>query len=154
MAKNNIKTETLIFQLRSLCSSNGDYSNKMDLIEQEYHDINRITNSKAYGNKQLLYKLFHANRFIDSSLRLFLEIHGCLSNQRSIGQYLEALTRSDTSAIFPMSEQLKNRFKDDIANVRNRFIHSSGQYPNCKEYNEIMDKIHECLQCVLKQSNI
>ena len=43
----------------------------------------------------------------------------------------------------------KLRFKEQIANVRNKYMHSSNQFPQEREVNILTNTTRECLQTVL-----
>lgn len=145
MAKSNKSTETLLVQLKSLCTT-GEQKDRYNDIESEhrvYKNVDRCTKA----NDQRLYRVLHATRMLDTSLQLFLDIHGC-RHGHSIGEYLDDLSRGSAD-LSRLNGYLKQRFKEQIANVRNKYMHSSNQFPRENEVNDLTSTIHECLQAVL-----
>ena len=84
---------------------------------------------------------------LDTSLQLFLDIHGC-RHGHSIGEYLDDLSRGSVD-LSRLNGYLKQHFKEQIANVRNKYMHSSNQFPRENEVNALISTIRECLQAVL-----
>ena len=91
--------------------------------------------------------LLHSTRMLDTSLKLFLDIHGCRHGY-SIGEYLNDLSNGNPG-LLRLNGSLKLRFKEQIANVRNKYMHSSNQFPQEREVNALTSIIRECLQAVL-----
>lgn len=145
MAKSNKSTETLLIQLGSLCTTNMQKDRYND-IESEHKEYNKVSQC-AKTDKQRLYRVLHATRMLDTSLKLFLDIHGCRRGN-SIGKYLDDLSRGN-SILMSLNGDLKKRFKADIADVRNKYMHSSNQFPRENDVNALAISIRECLQTVL-----
>ena len=146
MAKSNKSTETLLVQLKSFCTTDKQKDQYND-IESEHNVYNKVDH-RTKADNQRLYRVLHATRMLDTSLKLFLDIHGCLHNEHSIGEYLNRLSKNN-AGLLPLDENLKKRFKENIADVRNRYMHSSNQFPRENEVNTLTSTIHECLQAVL-----
>ena len=145
MAKSNKSTETLLVQLESLCKTNTQKDRYND-IESE-HSIYSKVEQRTKADDQRLYRVLHATRMLDTSLKLFLDIHGC-SHGHSIGDYLHDLSKRHPN-LLSLNGDLKKRFKKDIVDVRNKYMHSSNQFPRENEVNALTSCIHECLQAVL-----
>lgn len=147
MAKTCKSTETLLIQLEALCTSN-DQRNQYNDIRSE-HNIYQKVDKQAKGDGQRLYRALHATRMLDTSLRLFLDIHSCRTGC-SIGEYLKDLSKNHTDrSLLQLNGTLAKRFITKIANPRNKFMHTSNQFPQEKEVNELISSIRECLQTVL-----
>lgn len=147
MAKTNKTTETLILQLLSLCRNQAE-KDTCAIIETELREVDNVEKKFSSSRNVQLYRVLHITRFLDTSLRLFLDIHGCLGNRHSIGDYIKTLAKPN-NGLSQLNPHLKQRYIDDIANIRNKFLHTSGQKPNQREFNAIKDKIHECIQTTL-----
>lgn len=145
MAKSNKSTETLLIQLESLCTTDKQ-KDRYDDIESEHNIYNKVK-QHTKANDQRLYRVLHATRMLDTSLQLFLDIHGC-RHGHSIGEYLDDLSRG-SGDLSRLNGYLKQRFKEQIANVRNKYMHSSNQFPRENEVNALTSTIRECLQAVL-----
>ena len=145
MAKSNKSTETLLIQLESICTTNEQKDRYSD-IESEHNIYNKV-GQRTKADDQRLYRVLHATRMLDTSLQLFLDIHGC-RHGHSIGEYLDDLSRGSAD-LSRLNGYLKQRFKEQIANVRNKYMHSSNQFPRENEVNALTSTIRECLQAVL-----
>lgn len=145
MAKSNKSTETLLVQLESLCKTNTQKDRYND-IESE-HSIYSKVEQRTKADDQRLYRVLHATRMLDTSLKLFLDIHAC-RHRHSIGEYLDDLSRGSAD-LLRLNGYLKQRFKEQIANVRNKYMHSSNQFPQENEVNALTSASRECLQTVL-----
>lgn len=84
---------------------------------------------------------------LDTSLRLFLDIHGCCEGH-SIGEYLNKLSERNPG-LLPLNGYLKSRFKTGMFDVRNKYMHSSNNFSRENEVNALTSFIYECLQAVL-----
>ena len=147
MATTNKTTETLTMLLLSLCQNQAE-KDMCATIEMEYKEIDATEKKYSSSKNVHLYKVLHITRFLDTSLKLFLDIHNCCGNRHSIGDYLKTLSKPN-KGLTQLNSGLAKRYTEDIANVRNKYLHMSGQKPNQREYNEIKEKIHECLQTIL-----
>ena len=147
MAKTNKTTETLILQLFSLCRNQAE-KDVYVTVETEFAEVDNVGKKFSSSRNVQLYKVLHITRFFDTSLRLFLDIHDCRGNGHSIGDYIKALAKPN-NGLTQLNSNLSQRYVNDIANVRNLFLHTSGQSPTLREFNEIKNKIHECLQITL-----
>lgn len=147
MAKTNKTTETLMLQLLSLCRNQAE-KDICVTIETEFAEVGNVEKRFSLSRNVQLYKILHITRFLDTSLKLFLDIHECRGNRHSIGDYIKALAKPN-NGLTQLNSVLCQRYVNDIANVRNRFLHTSGQKPTQQEFNDIKDKIHECFQATL-----
>lgn len=145
MPKSNKSTETLLVQLESLCTTD-EQKDRYNDIESEHNIYNKVER-RAKANDQRLYRVLHATRMLDTSLKLFLDIHSC-RHGHSIGEYLDDLSRGSAD-LSRLNGYLKQRFKEQIANVRNKYMHSSNQFPRENEVNILTCSIRECLQVIL-----
>lgn len=145
MAKSKKSTETLLVQLESFCRTN-DQKDRYNDIESE-HNVHNKVERQTKSDNQRLYRVLHATRMLDTSLQLFLDIHNCRKGH-SIGEYLHELSKRN-AGLKPLDGCLKERFKGNIANVRNKYMHSSNQFPRENEVNALESTIRECLQAVL-----
>ena len=145
MAKSNKSTETLLVQLESLCTT-AEQKDRYNDIESEHCIYNKVE-SRTKADDQRLYSVLHSTRMLDTSLKLFLDIHGCRHGY-SIGEYLNDLSKGNPG-LLRFNGSLKLRFKEQIANVRNKYMHSSNQFPRENEVNVLINTIRECLQAVL-----
>lgn len=145
MAKSKKSTETLLVQLESFCRNN-EQKDRYNDIESEYNVYNKVER-QTKSDGQRLYRVLHATRMLDTSLRLFLDIHNCRKGH-SIGEYLADLSRRN-AGLLSLNGYLTNRFKEEIANVRNLYMHSSNKFPRENEVNALESTIRECLQTVL-----
>lgn len=145
MAKTHKSTETLLVQLESLCTTN-EQKNRYNDIELENAIYNKV-NQRIKADDQRLYRVLHATRMLDTSLKLFLDMHSC-RHGHSIGEYLNDLSKNNIG-LLPLNGNLKRRFKENIADVRNKYMHSSNQFPQESEVNELTNSIRECLQTIL-----
>ncbi len=145
MAKSKKSTETLLVQLESFCRNN-EQKDRYNDIESEHNVYNKVER-QTKSDGQRLYRVLHATRMLDTSLQLFLDIHNCRKGH-SIGEYLADLSKKN-AGLLPLNGYLKERFKKDIANVRNLYMHSSNKFPREGEVNALKSSIHECLQAVL-----
>ena len=137
--------ETLLIQLESLCTTNEQRDRFRD-IESE-HNIYNTTGQSAKTDKQRLYRVLHITRMLDTGLQLFLDIHNCRKGH-SIGEYLHDLSKRNPG-LLSLNGNLKKRYKENIADVRNKYMHSSNQFPRENEVDNLTDTIRECLQIVL-----
>lgn len=145
MAKSNRATETLLVQLESLCTTD-EQKDRYNDIESE-HNIYKKIDQRTKADDQRLYRVLHATRMLDTSLQLFLDIHGC-RHGHSIGEYLHDLSKRNPN-LLSLNGDLKRRFKEKISDVRNKYMHSSNQFPRENNVNALTSTIHECLQIVL-----
>ena len=145
MAKSNRATETLLVQLESLCTTD-EQKDRYNDIESE-HNIYKKIDQRTKADDQRLYRVLHATRMLDTSLQLFLDIHGC-RHGHSIGEYLHDLSKRNPN-LLSLNAGLKRRFKEKISDVRNKYMHSSNQFPRENDVNALTSTIHECLQIVL-----
>ena len=146
MAKRNNTIDTLLVQLEALCTT-LEQRRRIQQISAEIK-IQKDISAKNISNKEL-YATLHITRGLDSSLRLFLEINNVLGTEHSLGDYLKRLTNHRSANIARLKEDLRTRFQRDIVDKRNLYMHSSGQFPNKNEMNEIESQIYNCLQTVL-----
>lgn len=75
MTNSNKSTETLLVQLESLCKINTQKDRYND-IELEHNIYNKVE-QRTKADNQRIYRVLHATRILDTSLKLFLDIHGC-----------------------------------------------------------------------------
>ena len=131
--------------MESLCTT-AEQKDRYSDIKSEHGVYNKV-GRRTKADDQRLYRVLHSTRMLDTSLKLFLDIHGCRRGY-SIGEYLDDLSRGN-AGLLRLNGYLKQRFKEQIANVRNKYMHSSNQFPQECEVNALTSTIHECLQAVL-----
>lgn len=146
MAKKDNKLETILIQLEALCT-NGAQKASMTNINGEVI-LHRDVQKKNQNNCDL-YSTLHLTRSLDTSLRLFLEINNILGTEHALGDYLKKLVNHHDAALKKLNDGLRMRFQTDIVNQRNRFMHTSGAFPNKSELNNLENSICFCLQTIL-----
>ncbi len=146
MAKRNNNIASLLIQLEALCNT-PQQKNRVSQIEKEMK-IHSLVLRKKIVNKEL-YAVLHLTRGLDSSLKLFLEIHNILGPDHSLGEYLKRLVNHNSTNINKLKESTRSRFQNEIVDKRNLYMHSSGQFPNSNDVDDIHSRICNCLQSVL-----
>lgn len=82
------------------------------------------------GSHLELKRMLHATRAFDTGLRMFLEKHGGFrGTMPSIGGYVTDLKVSRPT-LNPLNDKIAKRIKDDVANNRNKYMHTANSYPN------------------------
>jgi hypothetical protein len=123
-------------------------------IIDEFSEVVRVRGLQPRRRCRLL-QILHSTRALDSALAAFLDYHGCRSNTRSLGAYLNKLThlttnRSGSITPSPLPQQAKRRYQTNIVDNRNRYMHGSGEYPaNDAEITNLLGEMHDCLVTIL-----
>ena len=109
---------------------------------------------KELKQKIMFIQIIDENKYfavIDQGYKyLYSAINGdeLLFNLREDPHELHDLSKRNPN-LLSLNGDLKRRFKEDIADVRNKYMHSSNQFPRENEVNALTNTIRECLQAVL-----
>lgn len=146
MAKKDNQLETVLVQLEALCSVQ-DQKDRMNDINKEVEIHRDVQKNKLKNNE--LYSTLHLTRSLDTSLRLFLDINNILAAEHSLGDYLKKLANHSNPNLKRLNSGLKDRFKSTIVDERNKYMHSSGSFPNTSALNQLETSVCFCLQTIL-----
>lgn len=110
-------------------------------VKNELKSIQNLAQGKAIKKREL-FKLLYSSRSIDTFLKTFLDFYSIRGGTYSIGQYIDKLENHSHSSLGRITAKEKNRFKSNIANVRNRYLHTADSYPcGAQETSKLLSEI-------------
>lgn len=142
--KNRIKTIQLLVNNRlsmapAICST----------IDGELNQVVQVERIPDLARRTLL-QVLHATRAMDSALKAYLAMRGCKVDRNSLGGYLTSLTKPSVPGMRKLRESQKARYQQNIVEVRNRYMHEAGAFPNTEtQITQLLGEMEACLSEVL-----
>lgn len=118
-------------------------------IQAEFDEVLLVRRVLKQSRKRLL-QVLHSTRALDSTLKEFTALHGCLPHPPSLGRYLYELRDGNCTSLGQISERERHRYQTKIVNLRNTYMHEAGLMPaNDSEILTLLAEMQACLQRVL-----
>lgn len=144
--------DTMLFQLGVFedASANRAVKAKARKVWEEWMTMNDTDKYVSEDKRIQLYRLLHATRGFDTGLRLFLENYNKVSpNSHSISDYVADLQRNHCAGFRQLNGNLSDQIKDEVTNKRNKYVHTSGNYPTKGETDFVISAILKYYTIVL-----
>lgn len=126
------------------CSSSSRFHDIINELD-ELVAAKRVSDQK----RRLLLEVLHSTRALDSSLAAVNAHYSCDPNAKTLGQYLHALVNHSHASLGRLSTNQVGQFKVKVVNLRNRYMHSAGAFPQKSEVIHILAAIEQCLATVV-----
>ena len=142
----------MLFQLEIFteASVNPAVKAKARKVREEWMTMNDTDKYVSEDKRIQLYRLLHATRGFDTGLRLFLENFNKVSpNSHSISDYVADLQRNHCAGFRQLNGNLSDQIKDEVTNKRNKYVHTSGNYPTKGESDFVISAILKYYTIVL-----
>ena len=118
-------------------------------IQAEFEEVLLVRRVLKRSRKRLL-QVLHSTRALDSTLKEFTDLHGCLPQRPSLGSYLHELKSGKCTSLGRISERERKHYQAQIVDLRNSYMHEAGQMPaNDSEVLTLLAQMEACLQRVL-----
>ena len=118
-------------------------------IQAEFDEVLFARRVLKRPRKRLL-QVLHSTRALDSTLKEFTNLSGCLPNRPSLGSYLQALRSGNCTSLRRISERERHYYQTQIVQLRNNYMHEAGLVPaNDSEVLTLLAEMEACLQRVL-----
>lgn len=114
------------------------------------HQAGRIRNP----NRRRILEVLHSVRALDSSLKAFIQHHGCQEPGKqppyAMGSYLHALQKHTVAGLGKITATQRTQFHGAIVSKRNTYLHEAGTFPNNNvEVDTLLSDMHVCLSTVV-----
>ena len=140
---------SVALQFISLCGGNASLSLRAQAVKEEFDRVELVDSLVSNPQQQLLNKVLHTTRAMDSGMRLFLEINGVTPSGFSMGDYLADLRKGKAGKFTRLSGGLSTRIKESVVDKRNRYMHAAGAFPTKNETEQIAEDVASYLQTIL-----
>ena len=118
-------------------------------IQAEFDEVLLARRVLKRPRKRLL-QVLHSTRALDSTLKEFTRLNGCLPQRPSLGAYLIALKKGQCPSLKRISAAERHHYQTQIVNLRNGYMHEAGLMPaNDSEVLTLLGEMETCLQRVL-----
>ena len=118
------------------------------MILGELNEVYRVHSVEPPRRRYLL-QVLHSTRALDSTLKAFVNYHGCPVNGNSLRPYLDALANHKLGHLGNLPEKSRKRFVEAIVYKRNRYMHEAGATPTTEqEISIIISEMESCLSMV------
>lgn len=118
-------------------------------VLEEWKTVKERCKSLPKGKHLELNRMLHATRAFDTGLRMFLEKHGGFRGEvPSIGGYVKDLQKK-RSSLNQLNDNVAKRIKEDVTNIRNKYMHSANSYPGKKETDQVLINILQYYTLIL-----
>jgi len=124
---------------------------------QEFGEVHSVRRIRRATRRRIL-EVLHSTRALDSTLKAFVDHHGCLSKGRhgragsipkNLGAYLYALRDHTVPALAKLPEAQRQRFQKTIVDARNTYMHQAGAFPGSDvDIHLLLGEMHACLAVV------
>ena len=132
----------------SLVSSSGRLAD----IQAEFEEVLLARRVLKKSRKRLL-QVLHSTRALDSTLKEFTDVHGCLPSSPSLGRYLYELQSGNCTSLKRLRKPERVRYQKQIVDLRNKYMHEAGLMPaDDSEVLTLLAEMQACLQRVLSLS--
>ena len=151
MNKKNFE-KTILIQFLTLAKTDNNILTNINVIKNEFDEMDKINLKPANRNRQNLYKILHATRMLDSGMKTFLQIYGKIPvnrNQWSLGGYLKVMKNGGNGIFEKLNGNIADRIQENVIDKRNLFLHVAGKYPGIKETDDLINEICAAMQTVL-----
>ena len=150
MGKKNKKlTSSISLQLLSMCSADASLLSRAEAVKDEFDRVTAVDTMVSDQQQQLLNKVLHTTRAMDTCMKTFLEINGVNPSGHAMGNYLSDLRKGKAGKFERLNGGLSQRIQDDVVEKRNRFMHVAGAYPSKNEAEQIAEDVASYLQTIL-----
>ena len=140
---------SVALQLISMCSGNANLSLRAQAVKDEFDRVDQVAGMMNSQQQQLLNKVLHITRAMDTGMRTFLEINGVTPSGHSMGNYLADLRKGKTGYFTRLSGGLSDRIQEKIVDKRNKYMHTAGTFPSVSETSQIEEDVASYLQTIL-----
>lgn len=122
------------------------------IVQTEFGAVHEACRIRKPNRRRLL-EVVHSARALDSSLKAFVQHHGCQETGKrlpcAMGGYLHALEKHSVVGLGKISAIQRKQFQTAIVDIRNRFLHEAGAFPlTDKEVDTLLSDMHACLAAV------
>lgn len=145
------KIDTLCFEIECFIEPQAgrfhavatNVENELRIGEQSIIEVKDV-------RKAALYRVWHANRALDSTMRMFLEYHHVNPSGYTMGSYIHDLQSKARSGGFrQLNGNIANKIETEVVDQRNRYAHAAGAYPTKSEANYLIGQVLEAMSVVL-----
>lgn len=140
---------SVALQLITMCSGDADLSLRAQAVKDEFDRVDLVDGMVTSPQQQLLNKVLHTTRAMDTGMRTFLEINGVTPSGYSMGNYLTDLRRGKTGRFVRLSGGLSDRIQEKVVDKRNIYMHAAGTFPSKSETAQIAEDVASYLQTIL-----
>lgn len=151
MGKRNMKlADSVSLQLLTMCNGNTPLMAKAENVHREFDRVKEVDGLVKNQQQQMLNKVLHSTRAMDTGMRTFLELFGAMpAGQYSMGPYLAQLRKGKDGCFGRLNGDLSDRIQKAVVDKRNKFLHAAGQYPTKAEAEQIVEDVENYLQTIL-----
>ena len=140
---------SVALQLISMCSGDANLSSRAQAVKNEFDRVDVVDGMVSIPQQQLLNKVLHTTRAMDTGMRTFLEINGVIPSGYSMGNYLSDLRKGKTGKFTRLSGGLSDRIQVSVVDKRNKYMHAAGAFPSKSETDQIAEDVASYLQTIL-----
>lgn len=140
---------SVALQLISMCSGDANLSSRAQAVKNEFDRVDVVDGMVSNPQQQLLNKVLHTTRAMDTGMRTFLEINGVIPSGYSMGNYLSDLRKGKTGKFTRLSGGLSDRIQVSVVDKRNKYMHAAGAFPSKSETDQIAEDVASYLQTIL-----
>lgn len=124
-------------------------SNDLNIILHELEDV--ISSDKVRPvNKSNILKVMHLLRTLETTLKKYLDEKSIPYNSHlGMGQIFHKYNEHTYPTMLTISHQELIRYKRNLSDKRNVFMHNAGIYPSNKQIQDLLQEINICLNRIL-----
>ena len=124
-------------------------SSNFTAIVTEWDEVKSLSSIALLRRRHLL-AVLHSTRALDDTLKAFVKYHKLSSTpSKSLGNSLKFLQDAPPGTL-TSAFTMRSHFQNTIANVRNRYMHEAGAYPNSDyEVRTLIAEMEHCVTVVL-----
>ena len=113
---------SVALQLMSMCSGDARLTLRAQAVKEEFDRVDLVDGMVSSQQQQLLNKVLHTTRAMDTGMRTFLEINEVTPSGYSMGNYLSDLRKGKTGKFSRLSGGLSDRIQEKVLENWNLFI--------------------------------
>ena len=140
---------SVALQLITMCSGNARLTLQAQAVKDEFDRCDQVYEMMSSQQQQMLNKVLHTTRAMDTGMRTFLEINDVIPSGYSMGNYLTDLRKGKTGKFTRLSGGLSDRIQLDVVDKRNKYMHAAGTFPTKRETEQIAENVASYLQTIL-----
>lgn len=139
-----------INNLKALIRMKISPSNNLNIIIHELEDV--ISSNKVKPvNKSNMLKVMHLLRALETTLKKYLDEKSIpYSPRHGMGQIFHKYNEHTYYSLMSnISNHELTRYKSNLYDKRNEFMHNAGIYPNNQQIQDLLQEIDICLNRIL-----
>lgn len=149
MGKNKKLAYSVALQLISMCSGDANLSMRAQAVKNEFDRVDLVDGMVSNQQQQLLNKVLHTTRAMDTGMRTFLEINELIPSGHSMGDYLSDLRKGKAGKFGRLNGNISKRIQEKVVDKRNRYMHAAGTFPSKGEADQIAEDVASYLQTII-----